>query len=916
MESPPRSEIQPLPQSTPVKPTSSKVSTAWTPAQQRLQDELLELMAGELGEQTWQFPPDDIARMLSPKIINAVHSPGELQDPYPPLARYTCLIDDDRVGKALDAVSGPKPLQLDADTEKPNYKPVANFLNECVSSCKTVYSSLRHVKLSPFKLAMPWFPNLVFSTYDRPTGDMVAGAPALKPDIVAGGQPLKRNKKKKKKTVCYWSRGRQGWNGMEIAFAVEVKNNWKVLVKQAATYARAQISAIPLRAFSLVIGVNHSTNELRFLLYHRGGLTASRPIRIDTAHGVLQVQKVLFSIILWQTPQDAGLPSFTNGDNFLLPSSASHPDQVVQAVADQVLFHSLSVRGRGTLVVRAHPTTNSSRSSLQPARQLRRSARATRAAGAMPHTLPMAQGVEPVSIEPEVPEGALPDIVPRRYHALPLAHVTPHTVTGPGHASSATGDAALVLKGCWPTKQKRGLERTVYNDISGQFGVPRHRISFEVCREDGSAFSNAMFLPPPDGEWASYHWRSMTRSISEPDYRTLSVTATEDEGYSLERCTDAWDLSLCTLHCLLGWLNYMKIGNDNPGVLHRDISIGNLVKLVKPRACPSFTTRGVANLLKDVQDTPATDDLANALARSDPQRETAPHSLPGSQHTSSAAHSSGSVAVPAKRPSMSAHAGSTTKKARSGAPVSTKDSGESEHPGQTSAANFWGGLKTAAAHDAYLLPLVVAAERLESALAKLGVSTECQAVTIDADMSAFLGDYFTTSTHAGAVSGTPEFMSVFVRSAMEAKESYLQSPVDDLLSFWYTVLWATLFNPDALKDLNHPTLVNQVKKWRKAIAGTTEERESVVSYLAFGRIASSAHSVLLKVMAPLLVMWYTSLAELGEQFLLAFKGCTEPRQKLLVFYRFAYEGVAEYAELLHERRGTLQASSLAGHGGR
>ncbi|TFK77716.1 hypothetical protein K466DRAFT_461864, partial [Polyporus arcularius HHB13444] len=54
-------------------------------------------------------------------------------------------------------------------------------------------------------------------------------------------------------------------------FAVEVKDNWKALVMQAATYARAQISAVPLRAFSLVIGVNHSTNELRFLIYHHGG---------------------------------------------------------------------------------------------------------------------------------------------------------------------------------------------------------------------------------------------------------------------------------------------------------------------------------------------------------------------------------------------------------------------------------------------------------------------------------------------------------------------------------------------------------------------------------------------------------------------------------------------------------------------
>ncbi|RPD55403.1 hypothetical protein L226DRAFT_538241 [Lentinus tigrinus ALCF2SS1-7] len=863
-------------------------------AERRWKEYLLELRVRELGEQTWQFPADDIARMLSPKSINAAHSPEKLQEPYPPLACYTCLSDDHCVRNALNTISRAQPLHLVARVERLNYQPLAGFLNECVFHCKDVYASLRRKKPSPLKLGTPWFPNLVFSPYDRPTGDKVPGAPALKPDIVAGRRKLN------KKTVCYWSRASPGDNEMEIDFAVEVSNNWKELVMQASTYARAQNSAMPLRAFSLVIGVNHSTNELRFLLYHRGGLTASRPIRIDTAHGVLQVQKVLFSILLWQTPQDAGLPSFTNGDDFLLPSSASHPDRSVQAVADQILFHSLSVRGRGTLVVRAYPTAS----------QLQRSARIADkadAARAGPHT-----PTEPVTGESQAAEHAFPAIVPRRYHAQQLTYVKPHAVTGPEHASSAIGDDRFVLKGSWPDKPKRGLEPTVYDNISGDFGVPRHRISFEACRADGSAFSNAMFLPPPDSEWASYHWPLTATTASEPDYRTLSVTATEDEGYSLERCTDAWDLSWCTLHCLLGWLNYMKIGNDSPGVLHRDISIGNLVKLVKPRMCPLFTTRGVANLLKDAQDTPATNDLANPLARSSSDPQTAPQSLCGSQHTSSATRLSGSTVVPAKRPSVSAQAGSATKKARSSAPVSTKDSGESEQPGQASAANFWGGLKTAAGHDAYLLPLVVAAERLESALAKLGVSTECQAVTIDADMSAFLGEYFTTSTHAGAVSGTPEFMSVFVRKAMEKKVSYLQNPIDDLLSFWYTVLWATLFNPDVLKDVHDSTLVNQVKKWRKAIAGTTEERESVVSNLTFGRLASSAHSVLLKVMASLLVKWFTSLAQLGEQFLQAFKGCTEPRQKLLVFYRFTYEGVAEYVELLHERRGTLQGASLAG----
>ncbi len=326
----------------------------WT---RRLQDELLALMDGELGEQIWQFPANDIARMLSPKIVDVADSPARLQEPYPPLAWYRCVIDDPAICAAVDSMSGPQPLML-MPSERLNYTPLAKWFNECITPCNELLVTLKQ----------RWFPTLVFSAYDRPTGDKIAGAPSLKPGLVAGPRELG------KETVCYWSRANPDDDQMPIDFAVEVKDNWKALVMQAATYARAQISAIPLRAFSLVIGVNHSTNELRFLIYHHGGLTASLPIRIDTAEGVRQVQKVLFSVLLWQTPQDAGLPLFTNGNKFVLPASASLPAQGTLAVADQVLFHSLCVRGRGSLVVRARPITDPP-SSLQPGHQLRSSAR-------------------------------------------------------------------------------------------------------------------------------------------------------------------------------------------------------------------------------------------------------------------------------------------------------------------------------------------------------------------------------------------------------------------------------------------------------------------------------------------------------------------------------------------------------------
>ena len=155
---------------------------------------------------------------------------------------------------------------------------------------------------------------------------------------------------------------------MEVGIPTEVKDSWSRIVTQAGTYARALVSAMPLRLFSLVIGVNHKTHTLRFLIYHRGGLTASHDIDLDEEKGRRDVQRILFSILLWQTPDDAGFPAFTNGLATVIPSeplTPSGPSEASTALelpkgntsslpvfTDKVFFHSTCVRGRGTLVIR------------------------------------------------------------------------------------------------------------------------------------------------------------------------------------------------------------------------------------------------------------------------------------------------------------------------------------------------------------------------------------------------------------------------------------------------------------------------------------------------------------------------------------------------------------------------------------
>ncbi|KAF9508307.1 hypothetical protein BS47DRAFT_1266153, partial [Hydnum rufescens UP504] len=59
------------------------------------------------------------------------------------------------------------------------------------------------------------------------------------------------------------------WRDIDIV--IEVKNDWRDLIKQAATYARALFCSNWTRSFALVIGVNQVSKSARFMFFHRGG---------------------------------------------------------------------------------------------------------------------------------------------------------------------------------------------------------------------------------------------------------------------------------------------------------------------------------------------------------------------------------------------------------------------------------------------------------------------------------------------------------------------------------------------------------------------------------------------------------------------------------------------------------------------
>ncbi len=137
------------------------------------------------------------------------------------------------------------------------------------------------------------------------------------------------------------------------------------------------------------------------------------------------------------------------------------------------------------------------------------------------------------------------------------------------------------------------------------------------------------------------------------------------------------------------------------GFLHRDVSIGNVLWLDTPVERPEFSTRtGVAELV--YQASPPDD------GTSEEQR-------------SSLSHDSSQT--------------------------------DAEQLAQQDPA-FWTNLRghEAVKQNHYLKKVVSAAETLEKALAKLGVSRQCKALLIDGDMAAFLPDQISKSEHSGVIS--------------------------------------------------------------------------------------------------------------------------------------------------------------------
>lgn len=293
-------------------------------------------MRPELGGQTWVLPTDMLARALSAKQRkpNAGHLRLDSENS-DRLEYYDVDINklEPVIARAShDFVnSNPVSLLTSGNFERDHYPGLCDFLNQCVNSCATALRD--HEPSRPVFLE-----RLKFFTWDRSMKDGIDEAEPLKPDLA--GLFCDETPRE-----LYWS---PPSGGTQMKIPVEVKDSWLDLVLQAGTYARCLFSAAPLRQYALVLAYNQKERAFCFLVFHRGGLTASKRLKLDDASDQEDLVRLFLSIFTWKDRGDAGLPRWCNEHQAYLPGRQDVESFLVNI--ERLLHRSTCVRGRSPRV--------------------------------------------------------------------------------------------------------------------------------------------------------------------------------------------------------------------------------------------------------------------------------------------------------------------------------------------------------------------------------------------------------------------------------------------------------------------------------------------------------------------------------------------------------------------------------------
>ncbi|KAH9081658.1 hypothetical protein EDB83DRAFT_2670046 [Lactarius deliciosus] len=315
------------------------------------------------------------------------------------------------------------------------------------------------------------------------------------------------------------------WN--DVAVIVEVKANQVEVVKQLATYAHSHLGLNRRRSFSIAMSFNQSALTLQFFCFHRSGVSSSPELRLKEEDGFRSVVEHMVGILSIQSEEAFGL-DMTRVKYVIHDQETPGPDMVR-------VKNVYRLNGRNYEIVRKIHERNSIRGHSTAVYSLKAQTTNDTPAGLQSRELERVDGAA------RFPEN-------------------------------------LVYKLSYQTEE-RPSEGTLFSEFFGRFGIV-DIVGYHTCssREPFGTtahhLSNARF------------WRlgDDNADAGTPEIRYLHCTAMGLEGLPLLDMSDEEagiptpvELMETILHSMIGHYN-LFLG----GVLHRDISSGNILRLREP----------------------------------------------------------------------------------------------------------------------------------------------------------------------------------------------------------------------------------------------------------------------------------------------------------------------------------------------
>ncbi|KAJ7818263.1 hypothetical protein B0H14DRAFT_2373395 [Mycena olivaceomarginata] len=650
-----------------------------------------------------------------------------------------------------------------------------------------------------------------------------------------------------KTDVLYWSPPSTSEERNRMHIPIEVKKEWPEMVQQAATYGRCLFSANPSRKFSLVPAYNHITHEFRFLVLHRSGVTSHAALDLATAAGRTQALRLVMTILLWSDPHDAGFISMSNNFEYLVPQDSQSGLNSIRASVAEVLHNSVCVRGRATGVY-----------------------------------LLACEAAESPTVVPTTLVPTSQSTTIRRSQRLI------ESATKPGaNMKSSTSKAAKSKAKSSTSKAVKTADLQKANDNAkhGAYYLP---ISPHLKLNHTLKWTAPTVFTPGKGSL-----KPGDKLILKSSWQVDSRKSIERDVFSAANGSFGTPVVLCSYegvhptgepisnHLFLPLPEEMKD-------VHWNIFNVKVPDVVEARSLcfTAFTTIGVS-----LVHAPSSYALCRALV--DAMLGWLSMYQSGYQHRDV---SIGNVLLATSNWFPPPFVLESSSKILTATLPSI---------GEPS-VNIMFGQMNIQGH-----PATTFAEEITQLVETLQVGKECTAFITDGDMAIEWETYFDKSHDFETRSGTPEFMALGLHDAMAENGKYLQSPLDDIESFFWLACWAVLFN-----DRNENKQRSQIEtKWQESLlSGDPDIKRSFVGRLA--EIApSNSWSQILREFHPLFKAWWAVRSELQqrwtplveEQVLQEMASDYRKQYLLYHFHHFALEGVKGFLSVAAQHHARLQS---------